>query len=235
MNNFDLKDLELLGLDFNSEENRYIYNNVPVPRVTAILSKTIHEDHLMVWANKIGYKHQNYTQVLQAAAEIGNKTHKSIENYLRSGVEEPDFIPFLSFKSWWDLINKDNKISIIGMEEKLICQWFGGTYDCLLNISGSIYLIDFKSSNHISYKYFLQLSAYMYMLNLKGVRVDGCLILQLSKYKISFKEYILDFKNSDHYNFINDCIHTFSSLVYSYYRIHYTENLYTKIFKNKER
>ena len=38
----------------------YHYNNIPVPRVTEILGKTIHEDYIVKCANYLGFKHLNY-------------------------------------------------------------------------------------------------------------------------------------------------------------------------------
>ena len=39
------------------------------------------------------------------------------------------------------------------MEETITCPYFGGTYDFLVEINGRNWLIDFKTSNHIGYKY----------------------------------------------------------------------------------
>ena len=46
----------------------YNYNNIPVPRVTEILSKTIHEDYIVKWANYLGFKHLNYQDELDKYA-----------------------------------------------------------------------------------------------------------------------------------------------------------------------
>ena len=48
--------------------------------------------------------------------------------------------------------------------------------------------------------------------------------LQLSKNDISYNEYVLNFGNINHLNFINDCERSFLSLVYAYYNILKIEN-----------
>ena len=60
----------------------YHYNNIPVPRVTEILSKTIHEDYIVKWANYLGFKHLNYQDELDKYANIGTITHERISQIL---------------------------------------------------------------------------------------------------------------------------------------------------------
>ena len=62
------------------------------------------------------------------------------------------------------MVNENMPFRVIETEKQLVCPYFGGTLDCLAEIDGRIYIIDFKTSNHITYKYFLQLAAYKYMI-----------------------------------------------------------------------
>ena len=63
--------------------------------------------------------------------------------------------------------------------------------DGLYEINGKKYIVDYKTSNHVTFRYFLQVAAYRYILkNELGIDVDGCIILQLSKNDISYNEYI---------------------------------------------
>lgn len=228
--------LKTMDFSLKTKETPYSYNGISVPRVTEILSSTIHEDFLMIWANSLGFRRIRYKDELARAANIGTLAHNSIENYLQHN-KEPDteVIPFLGFKMWWDIINKDNTVTILGEEETLTCPWFGGTYDLLLDINGKVYLVDFKTSNHISYKYHLQLAAYKYMIFInKGINIDGAIILQLDKNEIAFEEYLLDFSNEQHRQYFDHCLNTFFSLVYSYNCILYTREQYEEIF-NKRR
>lgn len=228
-----------IGID----DSPYQFQGRYVPRVTHILSKMLHEDSLMGWSNYIGlYKHQKYKNVLDTAADIGSYTHESIEHYIQEGKEldltiVPQYIQdkvnsaYNAFKDWWYYV-RDHKVSILMEETPLVCEYYGGTLDLLIKIDGRIYLVDFKTSNHIGYKYYLQLAAYRRILFLyHNINIDGCIILQLSKKWESFTEYMIDLHNYDDSNFMKECDLTFMSLVYSYYHrlmVESSANIYLK-------
>jgi len=240
--------LEELCIDtIKEDEAKYFYNGIGVPRVTEILSSMLHEEYLMQWANRIGlYRKKKYEDERDRAAFIGTNVHECIEKYLKCNNYDIMNIDELSkdkvvinsinngaksFILWYDEIIRNNQFEIIAQEQSLSCQWFGGTYDMLCKINGKIYLVDFKTSNHISYKYFLQLAAYRYMIFLNlGINIDGCIILQVDKKQIAFEEYVLDFSIKDHYDFIEQCFTTFLSLIYAYYNKMITINMYNNIF-----
>ena len=229
------------------ESDRYFFQGKSVPRVTEILSKMIHEDALMNWANYLGlFKRIKLKDELNKACTIGTYSHDSIEQYikhdlfnkedLRKDLSDENMINSIyncveSFKLWWNDINKQNKIKILGIENKLICPWYGGTYDLLIQIGEfGNYLVDFKTSNHIGYKYFLQLAAYKYILENQNIKLSGVLILQVDKNNPSYEEYALNFNILRHNQFIKECENTFFSLVYAYYNITNVENQFNKIF-----
>lgn len=225
----------------------YLYNGNIVPRVTEILSSMLHEDYLMKWSNSIGlYKHQKYEEVLENSSSIGSYTHNAIENFLTNNIIlDIETIPiqyrykvgnaFNSFLEWWDIVSKNNNVKVLMTETKLVCKYFGGTLDLLVEINGKIYLVDFKTSNHPSYKYFLQLSGYRYMLReVKGINVDGCIILMLDKTSYSFREMFLNFDDINHLSYINQCEETFLSLVYAYYQRLISVDMYNNIFGGKK-
>lgn len=204
-----------------------------VPRVTEILSTMIHSDALMYWANSLGFKGMKYKTALNNAANIGTEAHNAIESFLIDKLESLNNIPFLGFMMWYNIITQEKgiPIQVIYIEHSLSCQWFGGTLDGLLRIGSKIYLIDFKTSNHVTYKYFLQLAAYRYMIRiLEGINIDGVIVLQLDKDEPGFNEYLLDFSNINHLEFINHCEITFLSLVCGFYNINKAEMMYKTIF-----
>lgn len=216
-------------------ESDYVYNGVIVPRVTKILQKCIHSDSLMYWANSLGFKHKSYKKTLDASANIGSYTHECIDNYLEDNNFEANYnnMPYestnayKSFIRWFNDINSVAIVKVIFHEKRLVCKYFGGTLDGLYEINGKIYLVDYKTSNNITYKYILQLAAYRYMLReVLNIEIDGCIILQLSKYNISYNEYVLNFDNIDHLKYINDCEAAFLSLVFAYYNIYKVESGY---------
>lgn len=226
--------LENISVESNSKINTY-YNQegVSVPRVTEILSRMIHSDGLMYWANSIGLKGERYRDVLNKAANVGTFAHAAIEKFLNENIESSDNTPFLGFQLWYNLLTKDNgiPIDIIYVEHKIVCKWFGGTLDALMKIGDKIYLVDFKTSNHVTFNYFLQLAAYRYMLReVEGVNVDGVIVLQLNKDEPGFNEYHLSFNNPDHFNFMNYCETAFLSLVFAFYNIQKVESCFNKIF-----
>ena len=242
------KILSEIDISLYDNTDKYSYNGQAVPRVTELLSSMLHEDYLMTWANSIGlYKKQKYADVMKKASLIGTYSHELVEDFINSqlyDITKYDIRDYSvhtsvincveSFKSWYEQVFSNNQVQVIGMEEKLSCRWFGGTYDALLNINGKVYLVDFKTSNNVSYKYFLQLAAYRYMLfNEKNINIDGVIILQLSKKDVSFNEYILDFSINEHYDFIESCCECFLSLVYAYFNKLHVQKQYSNIFGGK--
>lgn len=221
----------------NTKSSTY-HNNEgqKVPRVTEILSTMIHSDALMYWANSLGFKGMKYKTALNNAANIGTAAHNAIESFLIDKLKTPNNIPFLGFMMWYNIVTQEKgiPIQVIYIEHPLSCQWFGGTLDGLLRIGNKIYLIDFKTSNHVTYKYFLQLAAYRYMLRvLEGINVDGVIVLQLDKDEPGFNEYLLDFSCIDHVEFINHCEVSFLSLVCAFYNINKAEMMYKTIFATR--
>lgn len=230
--------------NFKEEDSHYEYNGIPVPRVTHILSDMIHEEYLMNWANYIGrYKRQDHNDVRDRSANIGTITHSAIENYVLYNTlykfEEIEDIDeriqiknaFYSFKRWWDILLLRNT-TVIFMEKPLICEYFGGTLDMLISVDRLMYLVDFKTSNHYNYKYHLQTAAYRYMLYKEyGIIVDGIIILKLCKHHVLFEEQVIDLRNYDHLQYINQCQNTFFSLVYAYYNRKISESLYDNKYK----
>lgn len=228
-------------------DGKYTYNGNYVPRVTEILSAMLHEDYLMVWSNNIGlYQRKKYQEFLDNASYIGTWTHQFIDDYIEKNsykLSNADTENIKTLKSidngvksfilWYNDILKNNTMDIIALEKELSCPYFGGTLDGLLKINNEVYLIDFKTSNHISYKYFLQLAAYKYMLSLQGIELNGCIILQVDKKKPSYEEYVLDLSNKKHFDFMELCTNTFFSLVYAYYNRLEVEKQYKNIFGNK--
>lgn len=212
--------------------DRYTYNGKNVPRVTEIISKMIHEDSIVLWANNLGFRHIRYRDALNEAANIGTRVHSSIEHYLKDK-SESDLISLEAFKKWWNILTSSNKVEVLGQEEKLTCPFFGGTYDLLLKINDVIYLVDFKTSNHVTYKYYIQLAAYNYMLKAMNINIGGVIILQVSKTSPEYNEYVLDLSNPIHKEYFDLCERTFLSLVYGYYHISYLERRFNEEWMRK--
>jgi hypothetical protein len=225
------------------QEGKYFYNGVAVPRVTQILSDMLHEEYLMKWANAIGFRYKKYETERERAAFIGSGVHNAIENYIKTKIYNEETLEgsrdvvtginngFSSFLLWWNTINENNTVEVLGMEQELICPYYGGTYDLLLKINGKVYLIDFKTSNHMSYKYWIQTASYRHMLFMNyGISIDGIILLQLDKKEVSYEEYFIDLSIKQHYDFIELCNQTFLSLVYAFYMRKNVELQYKTLF-----
>lgn len=235
-NHYIIQALNNMSIDL-SQTGIYQNNGKPVARVTEIISNMIHSDSLMYWANSLGFRGIKYKDELNRAANVGTEAHQAIEIFLKEKLSAENNIPFLGFKLWYDIVTKNIgiPIKVIFVEHTITCQWFGGTLDALLMIGDKIYLVDFKTSNHVTYKYFIQLSAYRYMLkNIEGIDIDGVIVLQLDKTEPGFNEYLLNFSIKDHLEFIDKCENTFLSLVYAYYNVKEIEREYSNISVYKE-
>ena len=232
-----VKLLDDFGNISEGEETNYEYNGSRVPRVTKILQKCIHADALMYWANSLGFKHKSYSKTLAHAAEIGTQCHNNIDEFLTDNNHlAPDNMyyesrnAYNSFLKWYNDVVHLAVVEVIFHEKTLTCKYFGGTLDGLYKINGKIYLVDYKTSNSITYKYWLQLSAYRYMLrNELGIEIDGCIVLQLSKTDVSYNEFVMNFSIPEHLEFMNYCERAFMSLVYAYYNISFIESQYKLI------
>ena len=212
-------------------DSEYFYENNKVPRVTKIIQRCIHNDGLMFWANSLGFKRQSYQKVLNAAAAIGTACHTNIDKFLDDNTHQVSNImleaknAYDSFLKWYNDVSSCAQVEVIFHEYTLTCKWFGGTLDGLYKINGKIYIIDYKTSNHITFNYCLQLAAYIFILEKElGIKVDGCIILQLSKTDIAYNEYYLNFDNVLDRQYMDECKEAFLCMVLWYYYLDTVEH-----------
>lgn len=225
-------------------KSEYFVDEKRVPRVTEILSAMIAEPGLMNWANSLGWKRISYRQFMNEAADKGTYSHLAVEKYILNGFVDIDTFQIMNykirntvestlhaFKDWWDELHQNHKVEVVFLEETLLHKYFGGTCDCLLKVDNKYWLIDFKTSNHMSYNYALQLAAYRYLLKeLKNIDVDKCMVLKLDKENGTYETYELNMDNPEHLEFINNCLQTFMVLAVAFrMRLSTTED-YKKIF-----
>ena len=202
---------------------RYHINGRGIPSVTEILS-FVDNDGLISWANRIGRQGLNNKDVANKAAEFGTMVHESIEMYLKKKPIENENVCLDAFKEC-------HRVKVLGQEQSLFCEYFAGTYDLLISIDDKPYLIDFKTSNHVGYKYFMQLAAYRYLLySQKDINIEGCIILQFDKQNPRYREFNLTFSNPYDYEFIENCHRAFFGLVYTYYNIKLCQSQFGKMF-----
>lgn len=217
------------------KDTKYFYEGTPVPRVTTVISAMIHEDYLLGWANSLGFKRKSYRNELNKAAYIGSATHHRIEEILHGDTpKDNELFTVQSFLKWYKGLISYNKVKVIYTEKTLVCSLFGGTLDCLLSINDKIYLIDFKTSNHVTYKYFLQLAAYRKMLReVENIEIDGLVILQLDKLEANFEEFAMNITIPLHLELINHFEKAFVSLVEGYKNILIAQKYYALYLKER--
>lgn len=208
---------------------RYHINGRGIPSVTELLS-FIDSEGLIGWANRIGRQGLDNREVANKAAEFGTMVHESIEKYLKRK-ETTDNVCLEAFKEWWKGINSCHRVKIIGQEQSIVCEYFAGTYDLLISIDDKPYLVDFKTSNHVGYKYFMQLAAYRYLLYKSfNINIEGCIILQFDKTEAKYREFNLNFSDPYDYEFIENCHRAFMGLVYTYYNTKLCQRQFGQLF-----
>lgn len=230
MDNKDL--MNQIDFSISFEKDNYSYRGMSVPRVTEVLSSMLHSDALMIWANRIGLRGLKYQTELNRAAVFGTQAHKCIEMYLKEKTKSENNMPFLGYFMWEEsLREKGIIVEPLFIEKKVTTPWYGGTLDAVLNINGRPFLVDFKTSNHVTFKYFLQLAAYLYALReQEGISPVGVIVLQLDKKFPGFNEYLLDFNVPEHLTFMNQCIDGFFAILYAYYHTRRVETEYKELF-----
>ena len=216
------------------KKSRYKYNGRGIPSVTELLS-FIDTEGLISWANKVGREGHDNKEIAKKAADFGTMVHESIEMFLKKKHKDTTFsydnVCLQAFKKWWEKINSCHRIKILGQEEPLIGEFFAGTYDLLITIDDKPYLIDFKTSNHVGYKYFMQLAAYRYLLyTQKNINIEGCIILQFDKTEPKYREFNLNFSDPYDYEFIENCHRSFMGLVYTYYNTKLCQRQFGQLF-----
>lgn len=222
--------LEFLEGDFAQERTTGFDGDSNLKRVTKILDE-INNPYIIQWANSLGFRHLSYTRELNKYAELGTKVHNEIEDILHR-VNCPFYFTHYetpgayAFYTWLDNKKKQGlKLKVLDIEKSIIGKYFCGTLDCIMQIGGETYLIDFKTSSSISYKYYMQLCAYRYLLILMGYKyhIDKMMILQVDKYNPDkFKEYIIDCKTD--YDKIELITKAFLELVLLSYKLDEVRN-----------
>jgi hypothetical protein len=232
--------------NYNSDDvfagSPYKFQGIHVPRVTEILSKMVSEDYLMYWAQKMGRYNKDIDQVRDSAADKGTIVHQFCEDFLRYRFL-PDYstIPqeyrkmcmnaFHGFMMWINNINDNYQWKPLMIEHPVCCDLYGGTLDALLLIGGKTYLIDFKTSNYLSWKYTLQVAAYRRVLReIYGIDVDGCCILRLDKYRKTHpEEMMFDLSDPQMRGYMDSCEALFVNLAMAYWQRMMVENEYKNI------
>ena len=144
----------------------YKRNGKYYPSITYVLSYYPKGKHFQDWLKKVGY---SADWIVKKAGEEGTKVHEMCEDYL-NGKElnflvngQPMYNPdvwqmFLKFVDFWETYNPtliETEVHIFSDKLKV-----AGTCDMICEIDGELWIIDFKTSNHLQTTYELQTAVY---------------------------------------------------------------------------
>jgi ATP-dependent exoDNAse (exonuclease V) beta subunit len=149
-------------------DSRYYRRNGDYyPSVTYVLGTYPKGKHFEDWLKKVGYASE---YIVKKAAEEGTQVHEMIEKYL-NGEEltflnkhgNPQYNPevwimFLRFVEFWETYKPkliETEVHLFSDELKV-----AGTCDLVCEIDGELWIIDFKTSNHLQTTYDLQTAVY---------------------------------------------------------------------------
>jgi hypothetical protein len=175
----------------------YALNGKEVPSVTTILG-IISKPYLMKWANNLGLRGKSLADENKHTFGIGTLLHAKIEGFLKNTeVDTFGYTPtqrtiaeacFKKFLKWWE---SQEKITAIYIEKSFVSKrGYGGTVDAFLEINGLPTIVDWKTSKAISSDYYIQLSAYIQLLEDNGEEPKQVAILRTPK-DDSIAEYVV--------------------------------------------
>jgi hypothetical protein len=162
----------------------------PVPSVTTILSATKDRQHLDAWEERIGKEEAN--RIKNDAATVGTHMHSVVERLLLNRpLETPrTWLQIKGYRMGYLLIESffHNLQEAWGTEIPLLYPGrYAGTSDCIGVYKGKPSIIDFKQSNRMKKRswiddYFVQLAAYSEAHNKQhGTEINQGVILMVSQ------------------------------------------------------
>ena len=201
-----------------SEHSTYINKKeVEVPSVTTII-KLLNKPFIAKWANSLGWKRQSYDKVLEESANKGTFVHETLHEYLfkegkKFDLSNPEVLNFLyenlnTFKEF----EKDYDIKPIWGEKSFSLDKFGGTVDLYCELNNKYTILDFKTSKRFYSSHFIQLGAYIQLLEANNYKVEQVAILRIRE-----GDYDIKIINRED---MNDYIELFNRLVEVFYLVY---------------
>jgi ATP-dependent exoDNAse (exonuclease V) beta subunit len=201
-----------------SEHSTYINKEkVEVPSVTTII-KLLNKPFIAKWANSLGWKRQSYDKVLEESANKGTFVHETLHEYLfkegkKFDLSNPEVLNFLyenlnTFKEF----EKEYDIKPIWGEKSFSLDKFGGTVDLYCELDNKYTILDFKTSKRFYSSHFIQLGAYIQLLEANDYKVEQVAILRIRE-----GDYDIKIINRED---MNDYIELFNRLVEVFYLVY---------------
>ena len=145
----------------------YRRNGQYYPSVTYVLGSYPKGKFFDDWLKKVGY---SADYIVKKAAEEGTQVHEMIEDYLNgkelnflNSLGNPQYNPdvwqmFLRFVDFWEEYTPkliETEVHLFSAELKV-----AGTCDMVCEINDELWIVDFKTSNHLQTTYDLQTAVY---------------------------------------------------------------------------
>ncbi|MCM1214106.1 MAG: hypothetical protein NC548_06250 [Lachnospiraceae bacterium] len=156
------------------------------PSVTTIIH-CLGNDAIIKWANHLGFKHQDYTKVMDESSKFGTKVHAALQREVEGNdgtqLEFADFIERTQVTTalgHFRRLMQSYEYETIFTEKTLISPKLGyaGTLDWLTKINFKyLMLMDFKTSKMVRFTMLLQLGGYSNLLKEAGYNLDGAGII----------------------------------------------------------
>jgi len=145
----------------------YRRNGEYYPSITYVLQYYPKGTHYENWLKQVGFASNH---IVKKSQEEGTQVHEMIEDWLNG--EELNFLNhngypqynpdvwqmFLKFVEWWEIYNPtliETEVHLFSEELKV-----AGTCDLVCEIDGELWIVDFKTSNHMHTPYELQAAVY---------------------------------------------------------------------------
>lgn len=196
------------------------YNNkegMEVPSVTTIL-KVLNKPFIAKWANSLGWKRQSYDKVLEESAERGTFVHELLHEYLfkegkRFDISHPDTVNFIAeYINAFKEFLSEHELEPIWGEKSFSVEQYGGTIDLLCNLDNELTILDFKTSKRFYSSHFIQLGAYIQLLEAHDIFPAQVGICRIRDGKVELKL----IKRED----MIDYIDLFNSLMNTFYMVY---------------
>ena len=201
-----------------SDHSTYINKEeVEVPSVTTII-KLLNKPFIAKWANSLGWKRQSYDKVLEESANKGTFVHEVLHEYLfkegkKFDLSNPEVLNFLyenldTFKEF----EKCYDIKPIWGEKSFSLDKFGGTVDLYCELDNKYTILDFKTSKRFYSSHFIQLGAYIQLLEKHDIFEEQVGICRIKDGEVNVK-----FK---HRSEMEEYIELFNKLTEAFYLVY---------------
>lgn len=166
-----------------SDHSTYINKKeIEVPSATTII-KILNKPSIAKWANSLGWKRMSYDKVLEQRAFEGTLVHEVCHEYLfnegkKFDTTTPESRKFIvdNLRTFKDFLDTFNLEPLWG-EKSFSSDRYGGTVDLYCNLEGKATILDFKTSKNFYSTHFIQLGAYIQLLEEKDYKVEQVAIL----------------------------------------------------------